>query len=534
MLARRPIRPTSQTATVPAPYGINIVDTASSLPATDAVALVNMIRGQYGLRSRSGYREWVTGIGEEVRTLLSFQGGLAANDKLFACSQTGIWDATSSTTTPATSHAWGTADANSGRCIGYGFTKLDGTHVLTVCDETNGYTYYTESSGLWTTPVAGAGAGEVDGVDPADLVFVLAWKHRLWFVKRDSSLAYYLPVDQITGTVAPFDFGPQFRKGGFLVGLWSWTGDGGAGIDDHLVAISSAGDVVIYGGTDPDTVGGFGVVGVWSVGAVPVGRRIATDNGGDLLILSALGVLPVSRLPTGGSLVIEDAYASRKIGPVLGQELTDRGSDLGWDLRIHPEDKTLVITTPDEGGLYREQWALSLNGNGWAQHIGVPMNCLEAWKGKLYFGTEDGRVCINDGDVDNNQLAGSANSVAIEWSGLSAFSDLGTAEWKVGKMARPKFMTDGTDPQWTVEARYDFDRHEIGTVPFVAGTGTVGVWDVGIWDVSVWGSGVGTAGYWRGLSGMGSAMALAWKGSSQSRTTLVGFGVMFEASSGAL
>jgi hypothetical protein len=514
---------------------MNVVDNAGGLPSGDAVEIVNMVRSQYGLRSRSGYREWVTGLGDDVRTLIGFQGSIGTEDRMFAALQDGIYDCTASTATPSSVYTWGTADATSGRCIGTAFTKLDGTHALLVTDETNGYVHYNESGDVWTKPVAGAGAGEIDGADPDLFVFVVVWKHRAWFVQKDSSLAWYLPVDSITGTVAPVDFGPQFRHGGTLVGLWSLTMDGGAGIDDFLVGISSAGDLVVWEGSDPSSAATFALRGIWYLGAVPAGRRFAPDYGGDVLVLSSLGVIPLTRLRSGGSIEIDDAYATRKISPALGQELTDRGTDFGWDLRIHPEDKTLVIVTPDDGAATgREQWALSLNGKGWAQHTGVPINCVEPWKGKMYFGTEDGRVCINDGDVDNNQLAGSSNAIAIEWSVLTGFTDLGSPVNKSVTMARPHFITDGTAPNFAIEARYDYDLSAIASVPFTAQSGATWIWGTAIWGSSLWGSGRGTAGSWRGLSGIGSSVAIALRGSSQGRTTLTKIDVTYVAGGSVL
>lgn len=528
LTARLPAAPKRlQAVTIPAPVGMNVIDNAGGLPPGDAISVQNMIRSSLGLRSRSGYREWVTGLGDDVRSLMGFRGSTSAEDRLFACIQDGIYDCTSSTGTPgAAVYSWGTADANSGKCISAAFTKLDGTHALLVCDETNGYIHYNETGDVWTKPAAGAGAGEINGANPDDFCFVMVWKKRAWFVQKDSALAWYLPVDSITGTVNPIDFGVQFKRGGTLVGLWSWTQDAGEGMDDYLVAVSSAGDVVVYGGTDPASAVTFQIKGVWTLGAVPSGRRIATDYGGDLLILSSLGVIPMSRLPTGGGALDQDAYATRKISPVLGRELSDRADDYGWALKIHPEDKTLVIETPANGSDPREQWALSLNGFGWAQHTGLPMNCLESWKGRLYFGTEDGRVCINDGDVDNNQLTGSTNATAIEWALLTGFADMGTPLRKRPSMARPNFLTDGTQPQYTLEARTDYDLSDVTSITYVSGS-SGSVWDTAVWDSSLWGSGVGTAGWWRGLAGIGSSVAIALKGASMSRTTLTSIEVTF-------
>jgi hypothetical protein len=186
----RASRPTEQSTTVPAPLGMNLVDNAGALPPGDAVEIINMIRSQYGLRSRSGYREWVTGLGDDVRTLVGFQGSIGTEDRLFAAIQDGIYDCTATTAAPSQVYAFPTADADSGKLIAAAFTKLDGTHALLVCDETNGYLHYNESGDVWTKPIAGAGAGQINGADPDDFVFVMVWKHRAWFVQRNSSLAW--------------------------------------------------------------------------------------------------------------------------------------------------------------------------------------------------------------------------------------------------------------------------------------------------------------------------------------------------------
>jgi hypothetical protein len=525
---RQAPKPTAQTGTIPAPAGVNLVDTAGALPAGDCLGLVNMIRAEYGLRTRSGYREWVTGLGGEVRSVLSFQGsqGDGTEDRLFACTSHGIWGCTATGSTPAEVYTFPVESGTSGTGIGRGFTTVAGGHYLLYCDEANGYIHYNETGDAWTLVPAGSNPGEIDGVDPRDLVYVTAWKNRLWFVERNSTCGWYLGINAITGTAARFDFGSQFKHGGTLVSLSSWTGDGGAGLDDYLVAISSSGDVVVYQGTDPASINTFMIKGVWYVGQVPAGRRFTTDFGGDLLILSALGVMPISRLVSGAVLADQDAYATRKIGPVIGRIMTERATSSGWEITIHPEDKSLVILTPEVAGEDREQWVMALGARGWAQHTGVPMVCAAPWKGKLYFGTEDGRVCINDGDVDNNQLASSANATAIDASLLTSFQSLNTARRKVPKMARPLFMTDGTPPQYDVGVRFDYDRTALGAVTYQDTSGA-GLWDSATWDVSTWGTGQGTAGEWRGIAGLGSSMALALRMSTKARTTLTGFEILF-------
>lgn len=529
----RPPPPSFTAGHLPAPRGVNLVDSVSALPDGDCTSLTNHVRDEYGLRSRLGYRvhnQSVIGANKQIRTLLGFHGSTAAKDKLFACTHNGIWDVTG-TSLADLDHAFGVtgAETDAGYGVGRAFTSVDGKHWLLYCDEANGYLAYREDTDAWTTPTITNEAGAILLADRSKLVAVTVWKHRVWLVEKDSTVAYYLGLDAYQGEVQPFDFGAQFTRGGHLVGLYSWTRDGGNGIDDFLVALSSGGDLVVYQGTDPDDPAKFEIRGVWYIGAPPAGRHVATERGGDLQVLSTLGLLPVSVLLDGASPEDPDVATSRKIGSALGRLMCERGDKRGWATVIHPEDRTLIITVPASAGQAREQWVLGLLADGWARHTGLPMTCVEPWRGELFFGTDDGRVCVNSGDADNVGISDSSNAVAIEWSGITRYSDLGAPTKKRVLMARPHMLTTGTPPQYGVEARYDFNLSEPTTVPYEAAPPSPSSWGEADWGELIWGVGQSTAGDFRGTTGIGSHVALAWRGASKNRTTLVGFDVMFDA-----
>jgi hypothetical protein len=400
-------------------------------------------------------------------------------------------------------------------------------HFLLYCDEENGYHVYTESTRTWVKIAMGGGAGQIANVDPDSLTHVVAWKNRLWFTQRDKATGWYLDVGAIYGTAARFDFGNKFKYGGNLVGLWSWTIDGGSGVDDLLVAISSAGDLLIYQGTDPASASTFAMRGTWFLGGVPAGRRIASDFGGDLLVITQLGALPLSKL-IGGALNLDpQIYISGKISTLFNDLMNVRKSLTGWEIKLHPTDNAVFVNLPKLAGGEYEQLAMSFVTRGWARLTGLPVACAETWHGSLYFGTADGRVCINTGYVDNNQLAGSTNSTAIPWSVLTSYQNLGTGQIKRVQFIKPMFATDGTAPSFEGEARYDFDLTDPDDVSF-ASTSTAGTWDSGSWDSAVWGSGQGIAGSNVGSAGMGSNVALAISGSSKAKTTLIGVNVAFD------
>ena len=367
----------------------------------------------------------------------------------------------------------------------------------------------------------------VSGANPEAFRHVMSWKNRLWFCSNNSAKAYYLDVGQFAGQSYPINFGARFKYGGSLAGLWNWTVDGGQGIDDHLVGISTAGDVVIYTGTDPSSVATFGLKGVWWVGQVPPGRRLASSFGGDLFILSLTGCIPLSKLVAGYMIRDPNIYATGKIANLFNALMTERGSLEGWEINIHPTDNLLIINVPATTSKVQEQLTMSMATKGWSRHTGIPMSCMEQWRGKLYFGTFDNRVCVNDGYVDGMKLDGTLPA-SIAWGLMTSFQSLGSARKKRLHFAKPYFMTDGTRPGYMTQARWDFDLSEIGVTPAAANDPNSSRWDVGVWDVSKWNDGVDIAGGFDGATGMGTHVALILVGTSRTNTTLAGIDAAFD------
>jgi hypothetical protein len=501
---------------------VNTVSSGAFMPPEDCVYRYNMTPGEYGLRVRLGSREWVTGLDGPVLSLLPFTGATSSGSRLFATTRTGIWDVTSSTAAPTQVVTFGTQDTTSGYGTSLVFSSAAG-HFLCYWDESNGYHVYAESGATWT--LGGPSGSAVSGVTAANLVSGLMWKRRLWMVERGTGKAWYLATNAIGGAATEFNFGAQFRQGGALRGLYSWTGDGGAGIDDQLVAVSDAGDVAIYQGTDPATAGAFGIRGVWDVGGVPLGRRIATPLGGDLLVQSTTGILPISQLVTTRSGTSPEQYDTFKIANLWNKLMLSTANLRGWSMALHPLDATLIVTVPTGDGLPSRQLAMSLNRRGsWSEYRDLGMGvCSTPYGGTFYFGTPDGKVKIMDGDVDGVTLADPNAYSAIQWSLLTSFQGLGSANQKQIGLVEPSFISEGAAPPCSVEARYRYDLSEITASPGAATQLADALWDSATWDSSVWAPEYSASHPMFGATGMGPEVALAIRGTSVARTILVGF-----------
>ncbi len=526
MLGYRPSaisRPSPQTtgvSKIPAPIaGINAQTGLSEMAPDEAIFLKNIFPSRYGCKVRNGYMEFATNVGTGgVRTILPYVGSSDSANRLFATGEDAIYDATLGGAAPVSELAFGTVDVESG----YGQWTLYVTnagHFMVYCDESNGYKLYTESTDTWSTIALGGGAGQVTPQDPATFVGCVIFKSRLWFIERDSASAWYLPVGAVTGTVTEFNFGNKFKHGGTLVALYNWTIDGGEGIDDYLVAISSTGDIIIYKGNDPSSASDFIQHGQWYIGQTPVGRRLAGAFGGELYVLSAYGVVPLTKLIAGALIQQEDIYISRKINPLINEQMAASRTTLGWEVKLVPSDNLLLISTPKRTGLDYLQFVQSLNTQGWAAFIDIPYNTGEVYLDDFYIGDTDNRILIYTGNADNIALDGSG-ATDIEFSALQTFQEEGSVgAYKRTQFIRPVFIASAA-PSYVVEARYDYNLSEIFGAP-TASSVSGALWDAAIWDAALWSVELATIDQLRGGTGMGRTIAIGINGNTQSETILV-------------
>lgn len=362
--------------------------------------------------------------------------------------------------------------------------------------------------------------------NPANFVFPVVFKSRVWLVEKGSTRGWYLDVNAIYGTATAFDFGPRMRAGGPLVGLYNWSYDAGAGLDTLLVGLSTEGDVVIYAGTNPNSADSFGLKGTWGVGGVPKGRRIATDYGGDVLIASQLGLLPLSKLVAGVPLSDKAQYATAKIANLFNQLASTYRTLPGWALHVHPEDNALLVLVPTSDGQPTSQLAMAFGNLSWWPYRDLPMACGATWNGQFYFGTEDGRVCLNSGYLDNVLLSDADSYSEVQYSLLSAYQNLGNAKQKRVAMLRPTLLSQTPNPTIECVAKYGFNLVE-DAPPVGAGLPGQGTWDDATWDDATWGGDYSPSQPLQGATGVGREVAIAVRGTASSRTVLVGIDVYY-------
>ena len=514
-LLNRPVPAVYKPHIVPASVGgINALDGYMQMPPQDCIYCWNITPSELGLRIRKGYVEHATGIGGAINSMVPFEGqaDASANDRLFAVTSAGIYDVTTAgTSSPALEVTFSitTAGAGFGESVQV-VTDAD-VGILHYADSLNGLHQYSEATGLWTVPA-------ITGATPADIAFVTAWKNRLWYVESNSANAWYLAPDSIAGAATKFTFGSKFVHGGYLVGLWAWTIDGGAGIDDFLVAISSGGDVLVYQGTDPTT--DFSLVGSWFIGKLPSSRRGVVDWGGDLYIMSSLGIVSLRDLLRGvmaEAAVGPSSKISRPLRDLIQSDMTSQV----WALKINPSDGFLQIITPYTQTKSAIQYVQNLNTQAWGGWKTVPVNSSVAWNANYFFGDKEGSVWEYEGALDGTTLAG-VEGQPISYDILTSFQAPEgdhTTHKRVG-FIRPIGIASGGVTVAT-KAVYDYQTAVSVNPPSGEPAITDSLWDVDLWDSATWDfPGLG-ASITLGADGIGRVFAVSMKGEATVRVTLM-------------
>ena len=478
---RRPLRPknprgqVTSVQSVPAPIGgWNAKNSIAAMPPQDAVSLVNWFPTTVDCELRGGYAAHGTVTGT-VETLAVYNA-MDGTNELYAVTDTDAYDVTS-------------AGAGSAQTI----TVTDGKwQTLNFGDGTNNYLimvngvdapqYYNGTS--WTL-ITGVSSPALSGATLTDLVHVTEYQGRLYFLKNNSLEFEYLAAGAAGGPLTAFDLSSFANLGGYLMWAATWSFDGGDGMDDYIVFMTSQGEAIIYRGTDPSTAADWLRVGTYFLGK-PLGRRSFAHYGGDLIALTQNGAYPMSSsLKT--ATIDERIALTDKIEKAFNDAANNYGSNFGWDVTLLPLKSALVFNIPIAVGGTHQQYVMNTITNSWCKFDSWNGECFTVFNDELYFGASGVVRKAWTGTIDlTNEI------VAV---GKSAFNYFGDAsQLKRVTLFRPMLQVNG-DIAFLTGLDVDFsDRSITGTASF--STSTAGAWGSATWGSGSWAFGLNTARKW--------------------------------------
>lgn len=459
---------TARLGSFPAPVAGLIANRSLAFPGAGklppgAAVLRNWFPTASGIVLRRGSMTRVsTGSTKDIRALWSYVN--ASNERLFAATDDGIWDVTTSTA------------VSSGRTITSGdwivtqFATAGGVFLVGVNGADDGWTY----DGATFTTIS------LTGVLSKNLAYVWAYKQRLYFVEKNSLNVWYLPVDQIGGTVTKLPLGGVFAQGGSIVWGHTWSGDssGDGGLSEQNVFVTSEGEVAVFQGLSPDDAATWGKVGIYRIGR-PLGKRAFIRAGGDLLIATSVGFVSLAEAARRDLAALGAAAVSYPIEDAWRAAVGTYGTD-GWSCETWAEG-TMILVAPPPGIKSPVVYVANSNTGAWCEFTGWRATALRAWQGRIFFGA-------SAGVVKEAWVGGSDDGAAYVGQFMPLFDDFGAvAARKVAQMVRVLWRSALLAAP-SVVARFDYDM-TFSAPPAGAQPSGDNLWGVGQWGVATWGGG---------------------------------------------
>ncbi len=400
---------------LPAPLGgLNARDSLDAMAETDAVVMDNYIPGETKVSLRRGFSRYAA-IGARVQTLAEFRAE-DGNNRFFAFAGGSVWDVTSKQRPvdlekDFSSDEWQTVQFKNR------LFAVNGT------DKPQVFYFNEKGEEVWED-ASFSGENLVSEL----LVNAASSKQRLWFVEKGALKVWYSEnVGEVQGNLLSFDLTTIARDGGCLTAIASWTQDGGEGMDDLTVFLTSEGEALVYAGNNPNSADDWKLKGIFRI-ARPIGYRCVLSYQGDIVVITEDGYLPLSKaLPMACANNSQIAFSDKIRGLVLSRTRTNANKP-GWQALVYNRGGYAIFNVPVNQQF--EQHVINTNTGAWCRFTGIPALCWGMFNGRAYFGTDDGIMLFDDGYSDNHAY--------INGQVAQAYSGFGTSNIKKVQLLNPR------------------------------------------------------------------------------------------------
>lgn len=296
-------------------------------------------------------------------------------------------------------------------------------------------------------------------------------KEFLWFVEKNTMKAWYAAeAGNIQGELKSFDLSQVSKFGGSLAAIANWTVDGGMGIDDYTVFISTEGEILVYSGYNPNDANNWSLKGSYKMSR-PIGYKCCLPYQGDIIIISEDGYIPLSKaLSFGNTGQSRIAFSDLIRGLVLERTANNKDKQ-GWEGIIYHKGGYGIFNVPV--GQQFEQHVINVNTGAWCRFTGIRAWCWCEFEGTLYFGSDDSVFKYGESYSDNG--------VQIEGHIEQAYTNFGTDQLKKIQLLNPKTRSS-TSYALTIYTNMDFEELD---KKYYSSIGTIGQTP---WRTSKWSS----------------------------------------------
>lgn len=444
--------------TLPAPCGgLNMRDSLDKMELSDAIKMDNYIPGDTKVTLRKGYTQYFKSE-KPFYTLSSYK----KNDKsLFIGISGGV---AYNLSTKKNVQAFENVVFSDSRCQTFQYKDrlffmngVDKPKVFYLDEELN------EKFEDW----------QLNGEDltAEKIVSGAVCKQFLWFIEKGTMNVWYTSEGgNIAGDLYKFDLSSVSRFGGHLMAVCCWTLDGGQGLDDLTVFITSEGEAMVYIGTNPNDADNWELKGSYKI-AKPIGYKCTLPYQGDVVIITEDGYMPLSKvLPLNQASNSAVAFSDKIRGLVLDRTSNNKNKE-GWQAIIYQRGGYAIFNVPVYGNY--EQHVININNGAWCRFTGIKSHCWELFNGRLYFGSDYGIYLFDDGYSDaGNYIYGTVEQ---------AYTDLGFSGLKKIQLLNPRTKSS-SHFALVIYTNIDFDEQEVLYAE------NIGISGVTKWNETKWSS----------------------------------------------
>lgn len=403
--------------------GWNAKDPEAAMAPEYALQLENWFPTAADVVSRKGRAPQLTGVSGSVLSLMNYAN--PSKTELFAVTNAGVFDASVAGAVGSVKIA-----LTNGKVHHVNMNSSGGAYLMAV----NGVDSLIRYDGTTWISITAVGTGAITGKATNLLSHITAHKRRLYFVEKDSMSVWYLAVNTIAGALTEFPLGQLFVRGGKLVEMGTWTIDGGNGVDDYAVFLTSEGEVAVYKGSDPSDAANWALVGVYFVGK-PIGTKCLEKFDGDLLVLTQVGVYPLSKALQAASVNTVQAL-SDNIATAFMEASSLYGANYGWETCIFQQAPFVLVNIPTVDGTSSQQFVMNTITQAWCKFTGWDAFCWAVFNNKLYYGTA--------GSVQQAWTTEADNGDQIVCQAQCAYDYMGNRKRRKHiKLVYPHFRADG-------------------------------------------------------------------------------------------
>jgi hypothetical protein len=412
----------------------------------------------------------------------------------------------------------GSADFTVGQSVAGGTSGASATIVKVDGDTTSGTLWIKAISGTFqdNEALSGGSGGSatsnipsgvttisavtISGVDTSTLDFVWSFASRLFFIQKDSLSVWYLPVDSLGGTAQEFNLSGVMQAGGTLVFGAKWSLDSGDGLDDKWVVMSDKGEIAVYQGTNPGSAADWSKVGIYRI-APPMGPNCQMQAGGDLLIGTEDGIVPISQAVNKDAAALKLFAVTKNIEPEWRKEVNARGA-LPWEIIKWPTNSWMVVSLPvTDVNITPQCFVANLETGAWAgPFTNWDTRSLALFGGRGYFGSSTGTIHAMDTTGSDD-----GEPYTCVYVGLpDAFKSPG--QFKTFTAMRAYFQSNVPfTPKLSASVNFNVS---LPSSPASIAEFSADVWDSGLWDEATWdaGSEVSLSSKWVSLGRSGQYM----------------------------